>query len=64
MIKRNRLSRDDINSQKEITEEVLVEWFVKDCNGMNRVYSPVTKIKKIMQLLRDNYDRRESNTID
>jgi len=53
------VTNEDIFNAQEITYELLHKWFVMDVMSMQKLYKPVTKIKRLMKIIEDNYDRKE-----
>ena len=55
----NFVTHKEIAETTEITIDLLARWFIEDKNGMERLYMPVTKIKGLMKIIEENYDRKE-----
>lgn len=53
--KKDFVTHMEISESTEITKELLVRWFIKDKNGMERVYMPLTKINGLINILENNY---------
>jgi len=53
------VTNEDIFNTQEITYELLHKWFVMDVMSMQKLYKPVTKIKALMRIIENNYDRKE-----
>ena len=54
----NFVTHQEISETTEITLELLARWFIEDKNGMERLYMPLTKIKGLMKIIENNYDKR------
>jgi len=54
------VSKEDMFSAKEINYELLYKWLIMDVDSMNKIYMPVTKIKALIKIIENNYDKREN----
>lgn len=57
--KKDFVTHQEISETTEITLDLLARWFIEDKNGMERLYMPLTKIKGLMRIIENNYDRKE-----
>jgi hypothetical protein len=56
--KKDFVTHQEVAETTEITLDLLARWFIEDKNGMESLYMPLTKIKGLMKIIENNYDRR------